>query len=237
VGPPASIVRPAHVVHVNVTGSVNVFEAALQNNVRRLIDISSEEVYGHFQADEIDEDHPQEPNSPYGVTKLAVEKLGLQYVDHFGLDYVAGRVCWAYGHRYPRVRPPQSWIKDALSGRRTTMERGGDHLLDLTYVDDVAAGFQLLCEADTLEHRAYHITSGRAVTLRDVAKELSQLLGGWEYEIGPGSLEMGPGFIAARKGALKNDRARIELGFVPRFDLSQGLAANIERLQAANEQR
>lgn len=231
VGPPASIYRPAHVARVNVTGGVNVMEATLQHDVGRMIDISSEEIYGHFQADTIDEEHPQDPNSPYGVTKLAVERLGLQYADHFGLDFVAGRVCWAYGHRYPRVRPPQSWIKDALAGRKTVMEQGGDHLLDITYVDDVAQGFRLLCEAEHLDHRAYHVTSGVAVTLREVAEELSQLLDGWEYEIGPGMLEMGPGFIAAKKGALRNDRAREELGFEPKYDLRSGLAANIARLK------
>lgn len=233
VGPPASIVRPAHVVRVNVLGSTNVLEAARHHEVGRVVDLSSEEVYGHFTADEIDEDHPRDPTSPYGVTKLAVEQLGGQYATHFGLGYVAGRVCWAYGHGYRRDRAPQSWIRDALAGRASVLARGGDHLLDLTYVDDVAQGLRLLCEAPSLSHRAYHITSGQAVTLRELAAELSAILPDWEHDIGGGSVDMGAGFIAARKGALRIDRATAELGYAPAYDLRSGLRANVDRLRVA----
>jgi nucleoside-diphosphate-sugar epimerase len=232
VGPPASIVRPALVTNVNINGSVNVFEAALMFGVRRVVDISSEEIYGPFAAPEIDEDHPKAPNSPYGVTKLTVEMLAGQYIEHFGLDYVAARVCWAFGARYPRVRPPQSWLKDAIAGRHTVVPNGGDHRIDLTYVDDVAEGIRLLAEATTLQHRAYHITSGTAQTMRELAEAVKELMPDWTYEMGPGFIEMGPGFTAAPKGAMSNARARDELGFVPQFSLADGLRRNLEDLLA-----
>ncbi len=232
VGPPASIVRPALVTNVNINGSVNVFEAALMFGVRRVVDISSEEIYGPFTAPEIDEDHPKAPNSPYGVTKLTVEMMAEQYIEHFGLDYVAARVCWAYGARYPRVRPPQSWLKDALAGRHTVVPNGGDHRIDLTYVDDVAEGIRLLAEAPVLAHRAYHITSGVAQTMRELADAVQALMPDWTYEMGPGLIEMGPGFTAAPKGAMSNARARADLGFAPRFTLAAGLARNLADLRA-----
>lgn len=211
---------------------MNVFEAALFFGVRRVVDISSEEVYGSFTAPEIDEDHPKAPNSPYGVSKLTVEMLAGQYVDHFGLDYVAARVCWAYGARYPRVRPPQSWFKDAIAGRKTVVPNGGDHRIDLTYVDDVADGIRLLAEAPSLRHRAYHITSGQAQSMRELAEAVRALVPEWTYEMGPGLIEMGPGFTAAPKGAMSNARAREDIGFVPRFTLEDGLRRNLEDLLA-----
>jgi nucleoside-diphosphate-sugar epimerase len=98
VGVTASVAGLADSVRVNVDGSVALFEAVTRvGGVRRVVNLSSEEVYGHFTADPISEDAPGTPVSPYGITEYAVERLGGYYAEQHALPYVAARLCWVYG--------------------------------------------------------------------------------------------------------------------------------------------
>jgi nucleoside-diphosphate-sugar epimerase len=66
---------PIGTFRVNVGGSLNVFEAMRLFGVKRLVNLSSEETYGVFESDRIDETHPNRPLKPYGISKYAVERL------------------------------------------------------------------------------------------------------------------------------------------------------------------
>ena len=216
VGVPASLERPVLATKVNIEGSLTVFEACQLAGVRRIVDLSSEEVYGEFREAAVDETARQEPVSPYGISKHSVELLS----KHFdGLPYVAARLCWVYGPRFPRARLPQVWLCDALAGRRSTLATGGDQRVDFTYIDDAVDGLLRLLDAERLAHRAYHLATGTAHTIRDLADMLKRLVPGWTVDLGGGTLPLN-----VQKGALVIDRARDELGYEPRVDLATGLA-------------
>ncbi|MGW3350286.1 NAD-dependent epimerase/dehydratase family protein [Nonomuraea rubra] len=224
VGVTASVAGLPAAVNVNIDGAVALFEAVGRaGGVRRVVDLSSEETYGHFARDPIREDDPALPISPYGITKYAVERLGGYYADRHGLPYVAVRLCWVYGPGFPRLRLPHPWLQDAAAGRPSRLARGGDQRIDFTYVDDVIDGLLLVLNAERLGHRAYNLATGHAVGLRELAAELARLRPGWHVDLGDGPLEMAPGVTAARKGALDITRARA-LGYAPRVPLSEGLA-------------
>ncbi|SEF32266.1 UDP-glucose 4-epimerase [Amycolatopsis pretoriensis] len=230
VGVTASVAGLADAVRVNIDGSVALFEAVLAvGGVRRLVDLSSEETYGHFTADPITEDDPARPISPYGITKYAVERLGEYYA---GLPYVAARLCWVYGPGFPRRRLPHPWLEDAADGRPSILGQGGDQRIDFTYVDDVVDGVLLLLHADDLAHRAYNLATGEATGLRELAAEITKLCPDWHVDLGGGPLEMAPGVTAARKGALDITRARA-LGYAPRVSLADGLARTLAALETA----
>lgn len=235
VGAPASIQRPLYTARVNIEGSLNVFEAARFAGVERVIDISSEEGYGPFQVDPAPEDHPQNPVSPYGVAKVAVERFGEHYSQHYGLQYVAARLSWLYGPGFPRSRMPRSWMEDALADRPTLMSSGAEHRIDFTYVDDAVEGIRLLVEAPDLMHRAYNVGSGHAVTLCEMAAEVKKLLPRWEYEIGPGLLEQMPGYRMPQKGSLGISRISCELGYCPAHSITSGLQADLAGLMRRGE--
>lgn len=227
VGVAASINGIAQSVEVNVLGSVNVFEAACAAGIDRLIDISSEETYGHFTADPIAEDDPALPFTPYGITKYAVERLGNYYADQRGLPYLAVRFCWVYGPDFPRARIPQNWIDDALAGRRSVEAHGADQRIDFTYIDDVVAGLVAAVEAEHLSHRAYNVASGVELSFADVAEAIRAECPEWDLTMGDGLLETAPGLFAARKGALDITRARDELGYEPSVSIAEGLRRTI----------
>jgi nucleoside-diphosphate-sugar epimerase len=234
---PASMDRPLHTAKVNIEGSLNVFETARLSGVDRVVDISSAEAYGAFERDPAPEDHPLNSTTPYGITKAAVERFGNYYSDHHGINYVAVRISYAYGAGHPRPTLPKPWIEDALAGRRTVMPRGGDQRIDFTCVEDTIEGLRLVLEAAHLEHRAYNIASGRAVTLRDAAAVIKQLVPDWEYEIGPGLPEQSPGYVAPLKGSLDISRAGHELGYRPKYDLSTGFRRLLESLRGEIAER
>lgn len=223
VGVAATADDPATAMRVNILGAVSVFNAAAALGVRRLVDISSEEVYGDFPEDPVHEDAPARPVSPYGISKAAVEALGGYYARTRGLPYVAVRLCWVYGPGFPRVRLPQQWLDDVRAGRDSVLERGGAQRIDFTYVDDAVRGVLAALDADSLSHHAYNVATGQAVTLAGLAETMRTLWPAWYVQVGPGALELAPGVDAARKGALAVGRAEAELGYRPRIGLAEGL--------------
>ena len=228
---PASMERPLFTAKVNIEGSLNVLETARLSGIDRVVDISSAEAYGAFEQDPAPEEHPLNSTTPYGITKAAVERFGNHYTEHHGIHYVAARISYAYGIGNPRPTLPRPWMEDALAGRRTVVARGGDQRIDFTCVDDTIEGLRLLLAAPRLEHRAYNIASGRAVTLREAAAQIKQLMPAWEYEIGPGLPEQSPGYVAPLKGSLDITRAARELGYQPKYDLAGGFSKNLEDLR------
>lgn len=231
VGVTASVAGLAESVRVNIDGSVALFEAVNRvGGVRRVVDLSSEEVYGHFSKEPIAEDDPGRPISPYGIGKYAVERFGGYYAEHHGLPYTAVRLCWVYGPGFPRRRLPQPWLEDAAAGRPSRLTEGGDQRIDMTFVDDAVEGILLVLRAERLDHCAYNLATGRAVDMRELADEIAKLRPGWQVELGGGRLEMAPGVVSARKGALDITRARA-LGYAPRTSLAEGLSRTLAALE------
>lgn len=220
-------------VQVNIAGSVHLFEAALQvGGVERIVDLSSEEYYGDFESEPLAESARAMPLSPYGISKFAVERLAGYFADTAGLPYVAARLQWVYGPDFPRTRLPEPWLRDIAAGRASTLEAGGDQRIDFTHLDDVLQGIELLLRAPMLQHRAYNIASGRAVSVRELAAILRGIRPDWRVDVGPGGLELAPGVRAPTKGSYDISRIRDELGFEPRVALELGLRECLERIEA-----
>ena len=232
VGVVAAADIPIKTMRVNVEGSVNLFEAMVQSGVRRVVHISTEETYGDFLESVISEDHIQKPTSIYGLTKLAAEHYGRTYADRYGLECINVRTCWVYGPDLPRARVPKVFIDAALRGESFCLESGGDLAVDQVYIDDTVQG--ALLALDKPEHRfdAYHIATGVAPTIDDVARIVRELVPGADVRSQPGAYYHGGQFLTARKGALDISRARNELGYEPAYDLFRGISATIEAARA-----
>ena len=227
VGVLSSLGSPINVVRVNVEGSLNIFEAMRLGRVRRCVHISSEEAYGAFRADRIDETHPLDPVMPYGICKAAVEQLGRSYRDLHGLEVINLRPSWVYGPGLPRSRIPKNIVDAAIEGRKLHIPSGADTAIDHTYVDDVVSA--MLAALDVKEHRhdAYNIGSGTSPTVAEIVNIVRDLVPGAELSVGPGAYRHGDKVDLVRKGALDVSRAAVELGWKPRFDIRAGLAAYV----------
>ena len=227
VGVLPSIGSPSNVVRVNVQGSLNVFEAMRIFDVRRVLHLSSEEVYGDFRGAAAREDDAKLPLLPYGITKLAVEHLGRTYHDLHGLECINVRTSWVYGVGLDRPRPPMNYLNAALRGQAVTTEVGGDTVTDYTYIDDVIDGLILALDHPRHRYDAYNVASGEAVSEHQLAALIQELVPGATIALGPGRREFAPGIRIPLKGALDCSRARTEFGYEARFNARRGLAAYV----------
>ncbi len=227
VGVLSSMGSPLNVVRVNVEGSLNVLEAMRLGNVKRCVHMSSEEAYGAFRSDRIDETHPLDPLNPYGICKATVEHLGRTYRDLHGIEVINLRTSWVYGAGLPRDRIPKNLVDAALEGRPLHLPSGAATAIDHTYVDDVVAA--ILAALDRPQHRfdAYNVASGKATTVAELAAIVSELVPGAKLSVGAGAYRHGGRIEVFAKGALDVGRAAAELGWRPRYDIRAGLAAYI----------
>lgn len=230
---------PIKAQRVNVEGSINLFEAMRLLKVKRVIHVSTEETYGDFQSDLIDEDHPQKPLSIYGLTKLAAEHYGRVYSRDHGLECINVRTCWVYGPHLPRLRMPRTFVEAALRGEPFHQADGGDLAVDQVYIDDTVQGALLALDKAKHNYDAYNIATGVAPTLRDTAEAVNRAIPGAKITVGDtGPYHHGGKVLSAVKGALDISRAKTELGYSPRYDLQRGIEATIaatrERMTKTN---
>lgn len=225
VGVANSAASPVSTMRINVEGSLNVFNLARLHGAVRVVHLSSEEVYGPFDHDMIDEEHPCRPLKPYGISKYAIERLARDFSGEGMPDIIHLRLSWAYGAGLPRPRIPKTIIDAAIDGKPLHLSSGADFRVDHTYIEDAISG--LLCALDVGEHEhdVYNIASGHAPSVGEIAAIVRELVPGSDIAIGPGDYEFRPGVPAIRKGALDIARARAELGYQPKFDIRMGLEA------------
>jgi nucleoside-diphosphate-sugar epimerase len=217
--PDFSIALPITTVAANVNGTLMVFEAARMTSVRRIVNFSSECVYGHQPDDTfVTEAAALVPNTPYGVTKVATEHLGRVYNDRYGLDVVSLRVSEVYG---PGLRLPQvlkNMLRAAVDGEAFEMTTGGDHRFHFVHVRDVAAAALLAAAATNLSQPVYNICGGEQVSLFGLSDRIRR-----SYP--RARIELGAGFSIAldRQGPWDISAAARDLGYAPDWPLDRGL--------------
>lgn len=224
----SSLVAPSHVTRVNIEGTLNVLEAMRLFDVERTVHISSEETYGDFRYEPVDEEHPLAPTAPYGIAKVASEYLGRFYRAHHKTDFINVRTSWVYGPGLPRIRIPRTLIEAALENRPLHLLQGGDARIDHTYLEDCVDGILLALDHPSHPHDVYNISSGQSWSTAEMVAILCELIPGADLSVGPGPHWFTDQMMAPKKGALDITRARRVLGYQPKFDLRKGLAANIE---------
>jgi UDP-glucose 4-epimerase len=215
-------------MNVNVTGTVNVLEAAHRERVQRVIFISSEAVYqGMPDTIPFREEEKLLVRSDRFIpgTKKAGEILCHLYGNIHGLDVISVRMTRAYGPLYQGIRNLAGlMVEQAAKGKAIHLENndpGEAH--DVVYVKDVAKGIRLLLKATALSHRIYNLGSGRLSTLAEFAEAIKKLLPEAEIHLGDG-----PGPLISTKTPMDIhtcvdiSRLREETGFTPEYDPYRG---------------
>lgn len=161
---------------VNVEGTRHVLDAALEQNVERLVHISSVAAYSSADEGVVDETAPREPDgsgTSYHDTKLESEELALQYWREKGLPVVVLQPVVVYGPR------PDSWTTDVLERLRNNMvilvgDTGYDNRV---YVDDVARGMIQASEQDGIEGETFIVSGKENILLKDFYGAHERMLG------------------------------------------------------------
>jgi UDP-glucose 4-epimerase len=225
VGNKRSIEHPIEDSEINVIGTLRVLEAVRQAGIRKIVFSSSAGIYGELKTLPVREDHPVEPDSPYGASKLAAEKLCLAYSKLHGLEAICLRYFNVYGlnqryDAYGNVIP--IFAHHILRGMSVTIFGDGDQTRDFVNIRDVAqANYQAALGEGV--SGAFNIAGGTRITIRHLA-ELMIEAGGIRTAI-----EYGP----PRPGDVRHSLADISaarqtLGYKPSVELAEGLVEYME---------
>jgi UDP-glucose 4-epimerase len=225
---------------INTGGTVNMLEAARLAGIRRFVYASSRAVYGITPPDvggpgyrPLTEDHEKRPVSAYDVTKLAAEQMGRLYRNLHGIEFAALRFAGIYGPgkqaRHGKMSLRSRMVEDPVAGKPVRLDKGGEQLDDIIYVDDVAESLVLAALAERLNHEAYNIASGRGQTLRQFADAVRANVPGADIEVGPGLNPMG--FDVHYYAIMDISRAKADFGYAPRFGFVEGVRDYVESLK------
>jgi UDP-glucose 4-epimerase len=160
----------------NVLATQRLLEAALAAGRPRIVYASSSSVYGDAPALPLREDARCQPVSPYGVTKLAAEHLGLLYHGSFGVPVVSLRYFTVYG---PRQRPDMAFhrfLKAARDGEAVHIYGDGGQTRDFTYVADIVAATRAAADSGR-PGGVYNVGGGERIALRDVLRRIEDVTG------------------------------------------------------------
>jgi nucleoside-diphosphate-sugar epimerase len=207
--------RPDWMIEINVGGTVNVLEVARAHGLR-VVYISTATLYGqHPDLHVLCEDARPEPVGLYDTTKLMAETLAISYHKIYGLDVVALRPGYVYGHHNSTGG---YFLDRAFRGEKIEQPVGADLPIDVTYVRDLAQGIRLALTVRPIRSRIFNITGGVMRRRGEVAELARRLVPGAEISLGPG---IPP--TAHLRGPSDLTRARSELGYEPRYTLEQGM--------------
>ena len=224
---PRSIEDPVPSHEVNIDGTFNVFRAASQGGVRRVVYAASSSAYGDTEVLPKTETMAPLPKSPYAVQKLLGEYYASVFHSCFGLESVSLRFFNVYG---PRQDPTSTYsgvlslfMKHLLARTSPSIFGDGEQSRDFTYVQDVADLCWKASQATGVAGKMYNAGNGNQYTLNQIWKLLQEMEG---VSLPP---KMGP----PRAGDVKHSKADTtaavrDLGHAPRVTIEEGLRKTLE---------
>ena len=233
---PRSVDDPITTHEVNITGTLNVFLAAREAGVKRVVYASSSSVYGETPVLPKREDMIPQPLSPYALSKLAGEHYASVFRHVYGLEIVSLRYFNIFGPRqdpesqYAAVIP--RFITALLEGKRPVVYGDGNQSRDFTYVENVVNANLLASEGEGLAGKAFNVACGGRYSLLELLSEIRKILGS----------EIEAIHEPARAGDVRDSQASVEaaereLGYKVSVEFEEGLRRTVEwyREQVLNQ--
>ncbi len=227
---PYSYDAPQSYVDTNVTGTLNVLQAARRHGGIRVIQTSTSEVYGTPETVPIVESHPLRAQSPYAATKVGADQLALAFHRSFGLPVVVLRPFNTYGPRQSARAVLPAILTQLLSGAAQIRLGSLWPRRDLTYVTDTADGFVRAAAADGAVGETVQLGTGRDVSIGELV-ELAQRVLGTEVPVVADDARQRPEKSEVHRLLSSPARAADLLGWRPTVSLEDGLARTIEWLR------
>jgi nucleoside-diphosphate-sugar epimerase len=229
---PRSIENPIASNHANITATLNLLVAARDVGVKRFVYASSSSVYGDTEVLPKVETMPENPISPYALTKLTGEKYCVIFHRTYGLPTVSLRYFNVFG---PRQNPDSPYsgvisrfVSAALDAKRPVVHGDGAQSRDFTYVENAVQANLLACSAEGVAGKVFNVGTGERSSLNDVLRVLASITG----------RSLDPEHIAARAGDVRHSLADIEqarrlLGYEVKVRFAEGLQRTVAWMKEA----
>jgi UDP-glucose 4-epimerase len=223
-----SVDNPKFDIQVNIAGSVNLLQNAVENKVKKFIFASTGgAIYGEHDYFPADENHSTRPSAPYGINKLCVEKY-LYYYNHvYGLNYTVLRYANVYG---PRQNPHGEcgviaiFTDKILNGSVPLINGDGTQTRDYVYVTDVVKANVLALDAQKSD--IYNVATTHETDVNFIFDHINKFAGmNFTQKHGPAKLG------EQKRSVLSFEKISTELGWMPEVDIETGLKNTTEYFQ------
>ena len=219
-----SILGASEFVQTNVVGVQVILDAMkAANHPIRLLQVSTDEVYGSIDAGSWAEDYPLQPNSPYAASKASGELLARSYHKTHGMDIVVTRCSNNYGtHHFPEKLIPL-FITNLLEGKKLPVYGNGKNVRDWLHVDDHCRGI-LTVLVNGKSGEVYNIGGGRELNNLEITHLILESMGADDSSIE---------YVEDRKGhdlrySVDWTKINRELGYEPQVKFETGLKETIQ---------
>jgi len=224
---PYSYMAPDSYVQTNIGGTLNVMQAAKENQVERVLHTSTSEVYGTARYVPIDEMHPLQPQSPYSATKIGADAMAASFYYSFELPVTIVRPFNTYGPRQSARAVIPTVITQILSGKKS-LKLGSLHpTRDFNYVEDTCRGFLELAECDAAVGETVNIGSNSEISIGDTVKLIKEILQA-DVDIQCDDARIRPASSEVERLWCDNTKIKRLTGFEPRIGIREGLQRTIE---------
>jgi len=217
---PESISNPLEFNNTNITGTLNVFEAARRNNISKVVYASSAAVYGNQSSVPVAESAQTKSESPYGLHKIVNDEYAHLYGQNFNLSITGLRYFNIFG---PRQNPSSPYsgvvsifVDKIQKGEPITIYGDGKQTRDFVYVDNVVQANLLALGSD--KRGVYNVGIGQETSLLTLVSTIEEVVGK-KTQID---------FKNKREGDIERsyasiEKIKLELGYIPEVDLKNGL--------------
>lgn len=223
-----SVIEPRLTYDINVTGTLNVLEAARMYDVDKVIHASTSEVYGSSLYAPMDERHPLNAPHPYGASKIAADRLCYAFIRTYGMNIYIVRPFNLYG---PRQKDSgyggaiSIFTKRVLNNMPPIIFGDGEQTRDYTYISDIVEAYDLILHHKGRIDSPINFGTGNEVRIIDLAKLIIKLCGK-EREIRPAHVEPRPGEVHRLIADISN--AKNLLGWTPKYAIQEGLSKYLD---------
>ena len=225
---PYSYAAPQSYIDTNVTGTLNILNAARRHELTRVVHTSTSEVYGSAQFVPITEEHPLVGQSPYAASKIAADQLAYSFYASFGTPVVTIRPFNTYG--------PRQSMRAVIPTILTQLARGAAQIKlgdtqptrDFNFVSDTAAGFVAALKCNNGLGEVINLGSNFEVSIGDVAKIAIDAFGS-SAEVVSESVRIRPQNSEVQRLWAANDKAKKYLGWTPEYGGREGFQKGLKR--------
>lgn len=223
---PYSYIAPDSYIDTNVKGTLNICQAAKENDVSRVLITSTSEVYGTAKYVPIDEKHPRQPQSPYSASKIGADALAMSFYNAFGLPVVIVRPFNAYGPRQSARAIIPTIITQIAQGKKEIKLGDLTPTRDFNYVKDICKGFIELAQCEAAIGQEVNVCSNHEISMRDTLEKIAGLMNA-DVRFIEDSQRLRPKNSEVFRLWGDNEKIRRLTGFLPSYTIEDGLRETI----------
>ena len=206
---------PLMMFNSNCKTTINLLDNCIKNGIKKFIFSSSHAVYGKSNYLPIDETHPTEPITNYGITKLMSEQIAKMYSMFYDIKILNLRLSSVYGIRQPKERLVPKMILNSIKNKQMKLHKykNGFQIMDLVHIHDVCKAFELSCKSN-ISFGTYNIASGSPITIENISNIISKLTSNQIFKIQEIDSEINHFFYDISK-------AKKDLNFSPKYTIDK----------------